>query len=140
MNKQAYTSLAAIAFLALLSVPVIQAQSSMLVANIPFDFHVGKASLPSGVYDIKPLTPETLMIRSKDGQQVAVAATIPVNSPESLNTGKLVFNRYGDQYFLSKALRPGGSTGQQLLKSRTEIEVAKNLSKPAEATVAAKTP
>src|SRR5215510_1662639 len=126
MNTQVYKALAVIAFLALLSVPVTQAQSDTLVANIPFDFHVGKASLPSGVSNIKPVAQQALMIQSKDGQGV-VATTIAVDSPKSLNTGKLVFNRYGDQYFLSKVLPPGASTGRELPKSRNEIEVAKNL-------------
>src|SRR5262249_52429673 len=103
-------------------------------------FHVGKASLPSGVYNIRPVAQQALMIQSKDCPKGAIATTITVDYPKSLNTGKLVFNRYGDQYFLSKVLPPGASTGRELPKSHSELEVAKNLWKPAETTVAAKAP
>jgi hypothetical protein len=140
MNRQIYTALATITFFAMLTVPVIQAQSDMLVANIPFDFHVGKASLPSGEYTVKPLNPETLLIQSKDGSSSAVSITIGATSSKIQDTGKLVFNRYGDQYFLSKVWRPGVSTGRELPKSRSEVEMARNMPKPETTVVAAKTP
>jgi len=140
MNKQVYKALAAIGLLALLAVPVVQAQSGMLVANIPFDFHVGKTSLPSGEYNIKPLNPETLLIQSKDGSSSAVSITFGATSSKIQDTGKLVFNRYGDQYFLSKVWRPGVSTGRELPKSRSEVEMARNMPKPETTVVAANTP
>jgi hypothetical protein len=140
MNRQAYTTLATIAFFAMLAVPVIQAQSETLVASIPFEFHVGKALLPSGVYDVKSLNPGTLLIQSKDGSSSAISLTIGVSSGKTQDTGKLVFNRYGDQYFLSKIWKPGSSTGRELPKSRSEIEMARNMSKPEATEVAAKTP
>ena len=140
MNRKVYNTLAAIGLFAMLAAPVIQAQSNALVANIPFQFSVGKATLPSGEYRIKSVNDSTLMIRSKDGHQGALAMTVVVTSPQSGNTGKLVFNRYGAQYFLSKVLPPGNPMGRELLKSRTELEVAKNTSGPEATTVAIKTP
>jgi hypothetical protein len=140
MNRQGYKALATIAFFAMLAVPVVQAQSDTLVASIPFDFHVGKASLPSGVYNVKPVNPGTLLIQSRDGHSSAICLTIGATSSKIQDTGKLVFNRYGDQYFLFKVWKPGSSTGRELPKSRSEIEMAKNMSKPEAMVVAAKTP
>jgi len=140
MIRQVSKALATIAFFAMLAAPVIQAQSDTLVANIPFDFHVGKALLPSGAYDVKPLNPGTLLIQSKDGSSSAISLTIGVSSGKIQDTGRLVFNRYRDEYFLSKVWRPGSSTGRELPKSRSEIEMAKNMSKPEATEVAAKTP
>lgn len=139
MYKQISKALAVISLFALLAAPVVQAQSDSLVANIPFEFNVGKAVLPSGEYRVKPMNPSTLMIQSKDGRKAAIAMTIGVDSPKGLSAGKLVFNRYGAQYFLSKVWRPGISVGRELLKSRTETEVAKNASRPEATTVAVKT-
>ena len=139
MYKQVYRALVVIGLFGVLAAPVIQAQSNTLVANIPFEFNVGKAVLPSGEYCIKPVNPSTLMIQSKQGHQAAMAITIGVSSHKGGDTGKLVFNRYGTQYFLSKVWRPGETTGRELLKSRVEIEVAKNVSKPQGTVVAAKT-
>jgi hypothetical protein len=138
MYKQVYRALAVMSFCGVLAAPVVQAQSYTLVANIPFEFNVGKAVLPSGEYGIKLVNPTTLMIQSKAGHQSALATTIGVSSPKGEDTGKLVFNRYGTQYFLSKFWRGGESVGRELSKSRTEIEVAKHMSKPEGEVVAVK--
>ena len=137
MYKQVYRALAVMSLCGVLAAPIVQAQSDMLLVNIPFEFNVGKAMLPSGQYHIK-LSPTTLMIQSKDGHQAAFASTIGVSSPKAEDIGKLVFNRYGTQYFLSKVWGPQNPTGRELLKSRTEIEVAKNMSKPQGEVVAVK--
>lgn len=139
MYKQICRALAVTSLFGVLAAPIVQAQSDTLVANIPFEFNVGKAVLPSGEYRVKPVNPSTLMIQRKGTNQAAMAITIGVSSPKSGDTGKLVFNRYGTQYFLSKVWRPGETEGRELLKSRTEIEIAKNVSKPQGTVVAAKT-
>jgi hypothetical protein len=140
MYRHMFNALAVISLFGMLAAPVVQAQSGMLVANIPFQFNVGKAVLPSGEYHVKAVNPSTFLIQSKDGHQSAVAMTIGVSSSKEEDTGKLVFNRYGNQYFLSKVWRPGNREGRELLKSRAEIEIAKSISSPEATTVAVKTP
>jgi hypothetical protein len=61
-----------------------------------------------------------------------------VSFPKDEDIGKLVFNRYGTQYFFFKVWGAQNPTGRELLKSRTEIEVAKNMSKPEGEVVAVK--
>jgi hypothetical protein len=46
---------------------------------------------------------------------------------ERANKTKLVFNRYGKQYFLSQIWVEGANCGRQLLKSNREKEVAKEI-------------
>jgi hypothetical protein len=139
MYRQMLKALAVISLFGMLAAPVVQAQSGMLVANIPFQFNVGKAVLPSGEYHVKAMNPTTFLIQSKDGHQAAVANTIGVSSSKEEDNGKLVFNRYGNQYFLSKVWRGGNREGRELVKSRTEIEIA-SISSPEATTVAVKTP
>jgi len=43
------------------------------------------------------------------------------------DNGKLVFHRYGDQYFLYQVWPAGTSTGRQFLKSRSERDAQYNL-------------
>ena len=140
MYRHMFNALAVISLFGMLTAPVVQAQSGMQVANIPFQFNVGKAVLPAGEYHVKSVNPSTFLIQSKDGHQAAVAITIGVSSSKEEDKGKLVFNRYGNQYFLSKVWRAGNREGRELLKSPTEIEIAKSISSPEATTVAVKTP
>jgi hypothetical protein len=52
--------------------------------------------------------------------------------------GKLVFHRYGDEYFLSQIWQAGVNAGRELPKSRREIEVAANARRGTEAIMARK--
>jgi hypothetical protein len=53
-----------------------------------------------------------------------------VTSASTNDNGKLVFNRYGNQYFLSQVWAAGSDSGHQLRPSKAEREIAKNASKP----------
>ena len=137
MYKHAYQVLTALTLVAWLMVPATQAQSIMLKANIPFDFVVGEKRLPSGEYHVKSLNPVLTQIQSKDGHSTAIVLTTGMQAAKISDAGKLVFNRYGDQYFLSKIWVPSSDTGRQLPKSRFEREVAQRLSNGGATVIAA---
>ena len=138
MYKDTHRVLIALTLFAGLMVPATQAQSTMLKANIPFDFAVGNKRLPAGEYQIKPAAEKVMLIQSTDARSSAVAMTIGVQAGKSNDVGKLVFNRYGDQYFLSKIWPPASTDGRELSKSRLEREVAaQSRVKPAATAVAA---
>jgi hypothetical protein len=103
--------------------------SARASANIPFDFHVGNTTLPSGQYLIKSGTPtiDTLLIQSKDGSRSAVAMTHGVKSTQTDSAAKLVFNQYGTNYFLSQVWNPSDSIVRGLLKTKVEMEVARKV-------------
>jgi hypothetical protein len=42
---------------------------------------------------------------------------------------KLVFNRYGDHYFLSQIWEAGDNAGRELMKSREERQLERELAK-----------
>ena len=128
MYKHAYQVLTALTLVAWLMVPVTQAQSIMLKADIPFDFVVGDKRLPSGEYLVKSLHQKATQIQSTDARSSAIVLTTGMQAAKISNTGKLVFNRYGDQYFLSKIWVPSSDMGRQLPKSRFEREVAQRFS------------
>jgi len=136
MYKHTHRVLIALTLFAGLMVPATQAQSIMLKANIPFDFVVGDKQLHSGEYHVKQINPGVTLIQSKDAGSSAMVLTTAVQARKAPDVGKLVFNRYGDQYFLSKIWAPSSDTGRELRKSRLEREVAQGFSK-GETTVAA---
>ena len=54
----------------------------------------------------------------------AVSTSIATQTLATPTTGKLVFNKYGDEYFLSQIWKAGSNRGNELRKSRREAEVA----------------
>jgi hypothetical protein len=106
------------------------AQSVNLKADVPFDFTVGKSILPAGAYSIQSLntgTGHALAIRGKDSSTNMMAAA---NNAETLNASpnsRLVFHKYGDQYFLSQIWLQGEKVGRQFTASRREAEIAKSV-------------
>jgi hypothetical protein len=102
------------------------AQTGVVKANVPFDFIVNHATLPAGEYSLRDISASrtAMTIQSTDGQNIA---TVLPNSCESVNPQektKLVFHRYGSQYFLSQVWVAGDNIGQELPKSGREAEVA----------------
>ena len=126
MQKYAYQVLTALTLVAWLMVPATQAQSIMLKADIPFNFVVGDKQLPSGEYHVKQLQPGVIQVQDKVTRSSAIVMTTGVQTGKTSDVGKLVFNRYGDNYFLSRIWEPSSITGRQLPKSRLEREVAVN--------------
>ena len=51
--------------------------------------------------------------------------TRPTRASEVQGESRLVFNRYGDQYFLSQVWMAGSDTGRDLFQSRNERNLAK---------------
>jgi hypothetical protein len=100
-----------------------------LTVNIPFDFSVAGEKLPAGKYWVKRAQQSdgdmVVQISSADGHSNVTKLTIPVSAKEPVKNGVLIFNRYGNEYFLSEIWPAGGVTGRELHKSRAERELAR---------------
>jgi hypothetical protein len=127
MKTRALVMAGMMALAAMASTRVAQAQTQVpLAVNIPFDFVAGDKTLPAGEY-IVSFTGfgHTLRLLDRhDADASALMNTIQVYANDSPAESKLVFNRYGDRYFLSQIWSAGNSQGRQLIKSAREKEVA----------------
>ena len=128
MTKKIYSTFAMLGLFLVLAVGSVQAQSGGSVnVNIRFSFQVGDKVLPAGEYTVRPLTQKSVVIKSADGREVLVALT-----PNSIKEGgkptseRLVFRRYGDQYFLAQVWMVRGADGRELAPSKAEREAAKS--------------
>ncbi|PYV89769.1 MAG: hypothetical protein DMG05_12870 [Acidobacteria bacterium] len=132
MKKQVYRSFATFLLLSVIwAAPSLYAQSSRLMTfKIPFHFNIGKTSLPAGDYTVQPLSQTALLIRSDDCRSSAIVLTISAQTSQAREKGTLVFNQYGNRYFLSKVWHPANNLGGELLPSKLERELAQNMSKP----------
>ena len=99
------------------------AQSKVVRANVPFDFTVGDKLLPAGTYTIKETSDHLIMIRNHD-KPIAVISLVNGDSRNSPNGGKLMFHRYGSQYFLSEILCDQANMNLQVPQSKTEKKTA----------------
>jgi len=79
------------------------AQDHRVKATIPFNFAVNDSWLPAGTYtiDSDANSPNLLKIRDRANSVHILAMGLP-DTRDSEKVGKLVFHRYGNQYFLSE--------------------------------------
>jgi len=115
------------AVLAILNVPApALAQSTAMSVAIPFDFHAGGTTLPAGDY-IVSRSGEAIQISDSKGHSAFVISSAVPNPAAKLDN-QLVFNRYGDECYLSEVRWLGYTTGRGLTKSTKEVELAKAFS------------
>lgn len=108
----------------ILTAQVAQAQQALIV-NIPFEFVAGSVTLSPGEYRIQnPLRNSAIvLIQSSDSAASAMVVTMAKQANELQTDSKLVFNRYGDRYFLSQIWTAGASRGRELSKTAREKEL-----------------
>ena len=80
----------------------LSAQNHMVKANIPFDFTVNNDVLPAGTYTISSLSPSAVQVRNVNGHVAELS--LVQNDDKRSATPVLVFQRYGNQYFLHEIL------------------------------------
>lgn len=103
-----------------------QSPSPRVVAHIPFDFSIGDRKLPAGKYSVGRLRQNSddavLTVDDEAGRSKVIRTSIPVRNIDINENPKLVFHRYGDQYFLYQVWPAGTTTGRQFSRSRAERE------------------
>ncbi len=109
--------------LSLVSSVHAQLPGTEIRASIPFEFTVRGKTLPAGEYEISRIgdEPTGLSMRNvRDKHEHVVFETEPVDVRRIPRRNVLVFNRYGDSYFLEKVVTAGEENGVELAPSRAE--------------------
>jgi len=137
-NFRIFLMLGLFAILAMGSVHAKSAREQ--TANITFSFTVADKTFPAGEYRVERLNPSSdkaaLVIRSMDGSMSKIVLTMPVQAAKMQESARLVFNHYGDQYYLAQVWTPADNTGLELLVSRNERALARNAGQPEQTSVA----
>lgn len=129
-----YTSLRMVAMLALLlalgAVSAHAQTGGMIEARIPFDFAAGETKLKAGDYTFKRISKDALQLRNEqDKTSVMVLAPLAIRQTRNDSPERLVFKRYGNEYFLSQVWTNRAAEGRGLFASRTERRLAKQIDK-----------
>jgi hypothetical protein len=75
-----------------------QSSSHNMSVNVPFSFELGSQHFAPGIYTIK--TPLENLVELQGKSSVGMIVTIGGQSYTPTKTTKVVFDRYGDRYFL----------------------------------------
>jgi hypothetical protein len=123
----------------LLLATAAQAQTTNVKASIPFDFVVGDHAYSAGEYTVKSLSQGSAAIRIDNADESEKGVTLSNACSRGLPADgtTLVFQRLGDNYFLYQVWTEGNTTGREFRMSKTQVQLAKNNSKPELVIVAA---
>ena len=99
-----------------------------LEVNVPFAFHAGNTKLPAGNYRIHMLDSSDLTVVEISSADGSTSALVEVQEAEANSTPaktELIFNKYGNRYFLAKLFDEGNPSGSKVLESRYEKKISK---------------
>jgi hypothetical protein len=99
-----------------------------LRADMGFEFTAGAAKLPAGEYTLQAaagMGQPLLTLRGEEGSAAAFLLSNAAYSVTPPEQSKLVFHKYGDQYFLAQIWVEGSTRGWQVPAGRSERELGK---------------
>ena len=122
MKRQALMILTSLSLFVMLTATSVYAQvGNVQVANIPFEFVIGNKAYPVGEYTVTYINTHLMRIQSNDHGESLFVITGRVEARKTRN--EFVFNRYGDQYFLSTLWTEGDHVGRAVSMSSSEREL-----------------
>jgi hypothetical protein len=99
----------------------------LMTVKVPFSFSVQDHSLPAGEYNIFTVLPErAIRITSTDGRYSAIVNTLPNYASSPSENSRLIFHRYGDEYFLAEVWTAGPDVGRNPMLSKRAMDLANN--------------
>jgi len=114
-------AIALIALSTLAGVGKAVAQEHAVKATVPFNFTVGGKVLPADTYTVSSPSEGLVVIRSNDGHYISMATSS--FDDREVKGGKLIFSKYGDQYFLHEVLCPTVGLHSRIPTSKQEKRI-----------------
>jgi hypothetical protein len=99
--------------------------------SIDFDFYAGKKLMPAGDYEFK-LTGNNqaqglVQVRNVNTGAVMILPSLGNRNTKIVRPGSIVFNKYGDQYYLSRLHLGDADNVQEIIKGKTERKLFRNI-------------
>ena len=98
-------------------------QTGGVKVKIPFNFMFGDKTYPAGEYEFSTAR-DTVVVQDSAGIRLAMSMANHVTGRFAGKNGRVTFECYLDQCFLSQIWTPGQDNGRQMLRSRRENRVA----------------
>lgn len=117
--------ISALAFLPVCSPANAQTDHHTMVANVPFSFELGSKHLAPGKYTIS--TPLQGVVEIRSTTDAAMILAYSGQSYKPTKTAKIVFDRYGDHYFLRQVwFNPEENTYLESSESKAEKQAKRS--------------
>jgi hypothetical protein len=99
---------------------------AVMKADVPFEFSAGYGVLPAGEYTIARtgMAPVLSLLAEQRGRELIMPET--TDSWERVDTPKLVFHRYGSEYFLAEIWSSADGTVRRLAVHAREKQLAQS--------------
>ena len=98
-----------------------------LEVTVPFQFYAGNAKLPAGKYILHMLDNSDLRIMeisTADGSMSALFEVEDAEANAAPPRSELIFNKYGNRYFLARVFDEGNPDGSRIPESPYEKRVS----------------
>jgi hypothetical protein len=98
-----------------------------LEVTVPFQFYAGNSKLPAGKYILHMLDNSdlrTMEITTADGSTSALFEVEDAESNSVPPKSELIFNKYGNRYFLARVFDEGNPDGSRVPESPYEKKVS----------------
>ncbi len=121
--KNAVNRLAVVALaVAALSLPLAAQAPAVYRADVPFEFTVGNSTMPAGHYDIRTWSGGALVLIESEAGKCYFNSIPKSGYLWTAQQPALVFNHYGDRYFLSAIKTDGFTRGTPASKEESELQ------------------
>jgi hypothetical protein len=128
MKRSVFVALMTLIVACSIAVPVVNAQQTIMTANVPFAFSIGDKQLPAGAYAVREVGRATL-VQSKDAVH-SVMSIYNYAGPSKADSTKMVFHKVGDHYFLAQIWTSARGEGLEVPESKREKELRASNSGP----------
>ena len=120
MNRIATT----LTFVVLVTAAHAQYNDQKVTATVPFDFVVGKSTLPAGQYVFLRTGANTLLVRSRLGRSFVTVVTGPVRASEVVSRPKLRFANIAGRHVLVQVWSENDLMGSELYRAHSLLHEA----------------
>jgi hypothetical protein len=97
----------------------------LLKADVPFNFCAGYGTLPAGQYSFTRIGLGQMVLLSAGRRGAEIMMPRTIESRNDIQSAKLVFHRYGDEYFLSEIWTNADDSVRTLSVHPRERQLAK---------------
>ena len=112
--------------------------TTLFKVQVPFDFRVGSSHLSAGHYRVLHVGSHLIQFQRDDGKANGLIPVMVTNTRFDIEGSKLVFNRYGNQYFLSQVWTAEDSQRHNCFPSQAEQNLLMSQKRSASVTVTAR--